>query len=211
YLESIPNHLVELHSPANNITVQWMRSVGHSHTAFVIESFIDELAHAARADPLAYRRKLLKNHPRHLGVLELAAEKFGWGKPLPEGRAAGLAVNFCRESYVAHAAEVSVADQAIRVHRVVCAVDCGFAINPLAVEAQMQSGIVFGLSAALHSELTFKQGRNEQTNFHDYRILRMNEMPQVEVYILNSGERLGGIGEPGVPTVAPAVANAVFA
>jgi isoquinoline 1-oxidoreductase beta subunit len=211
YLEGIPDHRVELHSPKNNITVQWMRSVGNAHTAFAIESFVDELAHAAGVDSVEYRRRLLRGQPRHLGVLNLAAEKFGWGKPLAQGRAAGVALHYCRETYVAEIAEVSIVKAAVRVHRVVCAVDCGVAINPLAVEAQMQSSIVFGLSAALHSELTFQDGRTEQTNFNTYRVLRLNEMPHIDVHILNSGAKVGGIGEPGVPPIAPAVANAVFA
>jgi len=193
------------------VSVLWWRSVGHSHTAFVVESFIDELAHTAKQDPLAYRRDLLPKDSRERRALDLAAEKFGWGKPLAKGRAAGLAVHASFESFVAQIAEVSVDGNAIKVHRVVCAIDCGPAVNPMTVEAQMQSGIVYGLSAALHSELTLKDGRVEQSNFNNYPVLRLNEMPKVEVYIVPSTDKMGGCGEPGTPPIAPAVANAVFA
>jgi isoquinoline 1-oxidoreductase beta subunit len=211
YLAAIPAVRVDLHSPASPVTVLWWRSVGHSHTGFAVESFVDELAHAARQDPLAYRRALLPKDARERGALELAAQKFGWGKPLPKGHGAGIAVHASFESYVAQIAEVSVKDGAINVHRIVCAIDCGPVVNPLTVEAQMQSGIVFGLSAALHSQLTFKDGRIEQSNFHDYTVLRLNEMPVVEVHIVPSTDKMGGVGEPATPPVAPAVANAVFA
>jgi isoquinoline 1-oxidoreductase beta subunit len=211
YVKAIPNHLVDLHSPRTVIPVLWWRSVGHTHTAFVMETFVDELAAATGQDPLVYRRKLLKNSPRHLTVLNLAAEKAGWAEPLPEGRFRGLAVHESFGSYVAEVAEVSVTDGRVRVHRVVCAVDCGICVNPAGVEAQLQGAVVFGLTAALHGELTFKEGRVEQSNFHDYPLLRMNEMPKVEVHIVASSEKSGGIGEVGVPPIAPAVANAVFA
>jgi isoquinoline 1-oxidoreductase beta subunit len=211
YVLATPNHLVDLHSPTNPIPVLWWRSVGHTHTAFVMETFIDELARAAGQDPLEYRRKLLNNHPRHLGVLNLAAEKSGWGRPLPDGRARGLAVHESFESYVAQVAEVSVHGGQVRVHRVVCAVDCGICINPAGVRAQMESGVVFGLTAALYGELTLKAGRVEQSNFHDYPLLRASEMPEVEVHIVGSSAKSGGVGEPGTPPIAPAVANAVFA
>ncbi len=211
YLAAIPNHLVELHSPRPGVPVQWWRSVGHSHTAFVMESFLDELAHAAKADPVEYRRTMLGGHPRHLRVLDLAAEKAGWGRPLPAGRFHGVAVHASFGSFVAQVAEVSVANGRIRVHRVVCAVDCGVCINPEGVRAQMESGIVYGLSAALHGELSLKGGRVQQSNFHDYPVLRMNEMPVVETHIVPSAEKPGGVGEPGTPPIAPAVANAVVA
>jgi isoquinoline 1-oxidoreductase beta subunit len=208
---SIPNIRVDLHSPVNAVPVQWWRSVGHSHTAFVLESFVDELAHAAGRDPYEYRRKLLAGHPRHLGVLELAAAKGGWGKPLPKGRARGIAVHESFKSFVAQVAEVSVgADGGVRVHRVVCAVDCGRYVNPLTIEAQMESGIVYGLTAALHGAITLKDGKVEQGNFNDYPMLRINEMPEVEVHIVRNAEKPGGIGEPGVPPIAPAVCNAIF-
>lgn len=211
YLESVPAYQVDLHSPTSPISVLWWRSVGHSNTGFVVESFVDELAHAAKKDPLDYRRALLPEKSRERLALDLAAEKFGWGKPLPKGHAAGIAVHQSFGSYVAQIAEVSVEDKKIKVHRVVCAIDCGPVVNPLTVEAQMQSGIAFGLSAALHSELTFKDGKVEQSNFHNYVVLRSNEMPKVEVHIVPSTDKMGGVGEPGTPPIAPAVANAVFA
>ncbi|MGH9382022.1 MAG: molybdopterin cofactor-binding domain-containing protein [Thermoanaerobaculia bacterium] len=210
YWSAIPDHRVGLHSPRTGIPVLWWRSVGHSHTAFVMESLIDELAHAAGEDPVAYRRVLLAEHPRHLGVLNLAAEKAGWGSRPPDGRARGVAVHESFGSFIAQVAEVSVDRGQIRVHRVVCAIDCGVAVNPLNIEAQMESGIAFGLGAALHSALSFRDGRVQESNFHDYRVLRLNEMPGVEVHIVPSHERPGGVGEPGVPPIAPAVANAVF-
>jgi isoquinoline 1-oxidoreductase beta subunit len=211
YLKAVPNHRVQLHDYRSPVPVLWWRSVGHSHTAFAMESMIDELALAAGIDPVAYRRKLLAGQPRHLGVLELVAAKAGWGAPLPAGRARGVAVHESFGSYVAQVAEVSVQDGRIRVHRVVCAIDCGIAVNPLTIEAQMQSGIAFGLGAALESRITFKDGRVEQSNFDDYRVLRLPDMPQVEVHIVPSRDKPGGVGEPGTPPIAPAVANAVAA
>jgi isoquinoline 1-oxidoreductase beta subunit len=178
----------------------------------VVESFIDEVAQAAGQDPYEFRRKLMLKHPRHLGVLQLAAEKAGWGNPLPKGHGRGIAVHQSFGSFVAQAAEVSVNPSGkVRVHKVVCAIDCGKIVNPDIIKAQMESGIVFGLSAVLHGEITFKNGRVNQNNFHDYPILRMNEMPAVEVYIVSSKEKPGGVGEPGVPPIAPAVCNAIFA
>jgi len=208
----IPNILVDLHSPKIGIPVQWWRSVGHSHTAFVVESFIDEVAHTAGKNPYEFRRKLLTKQKRHLGVLDLAAQKANWGKQLPQGHGLGIAVHKSFGSYIAQVAEASV-NQAgeIHIHKVVCAIDCGKVVNPDTIKAQMESGIVFGLSAALHGAITFKDGRVEQSNFDDYPILRINEMPKVEVYIVPSHEPPGGVGEPGVPPIAPAVANAVFA
>ncbi len=211
YLKAIANHLVELHSPKPGIPVLWWRSVGNSHTAFVMESFLDELASAAKRDPVEYRRGLLKNAPRHLGVLNLAVAKAGWGKPLPKGRFRGIAVHECFGSFIAQVAEVSVGDGGIAIHRVVCAVDCGICVNPAAVAAQMESAVVYGLSAALYGELSFKEGRVQQSNFHDYPLLRVHEMPRVETYLVPSTEKPGGVGEPGVAPIAPAVANAVFA
>jgi isoquinoline 1-oxidoreductase beta subunit len=211
YLEGLANHQVELHSPQTGISVLWLRSVGHTHTAFVMESLIDELADAAGKDPVEYRRALLKAHPRHLGVLNLAVEKANWKAPLPDGHALGVAVHESFGSYVAQVVEVSQDNLAIRVHRVVCAVDCGIAVNPQSIAAQMESGITFGLSFTLHSKLTFKDGQVEQSNYHDYQVLRLNEMPVVEVHIVPSSDKPGGVGEVGVPPVAPAVANAVFA
>lgn len=208
----IPNILVDVHSPKIGIPVQWWRSVGHSHTAFVVESFIDELAHEAKKDPFEFRRKLLAYHPRHKGVLELAAEKANWGASLPAGRGRGIAVHDSFGSFVAYVAEVSVSDDGrIRVHKVVCVIDCGRVVNPDTVAAQMEGGMVFGLTAALYGEITLNNGRVEQSNFHNYRMLRMNEMPEMEVHIVRSWKPPGGVGEPGVPPIAPAVANAVFA
>ncbi len=209
---AVENIRVELHSPATGVPVLWWRSVGHSHTAFVVETFMDELAHAAKTDPLAFRLRLLKSDEPHRAVLETAAERADWGTPVPAGRARGLAVHQSFGSTVAEVAEVSVSPKGeVRVHKVVCVVDCGRTVNPDTVKAQMESAIVFGLSAALHGALTFKQGRVQESNFHDYPILRMNEMPQVDVHIMPSDESPKGVGEPGVPPIAPAVANAIFA
>ncbi len=208
---AIPNILVDLHSPSVGVPVLWWRSVGHSHTAFVVESLIDELAHEAKKDPYEFRRGLLAKHSRHLGVLKLAAGKAGWGTPMPEGRARGIAVHESFGSYVAEVAEVSVSPAGeVRVHRVVCAVDCGEFVNPATIRAQMESAVSFGLSAVLHSEITLEGGRVRQSNFHDYKVLRLNEMPEVEVHIVHNSEKPGGIGEPGVPPIAPAVCNAIF-
>lgn len=207
----IPNILVDLHSPEAGVPVQWWRSVGHSHTCFAVESFADELAHAAGKDPYQFRRAMLANHPRHRGVLDLAANKAGWGAALPAGRGRGIAMMESYGSFVAQVAEVSVeSSRKVRVHRVVCAVDCGKYVNPSIIETQMQSAVVYGLSAALYGAITLKNGRVEQSNFHDYRVLRMDAMPVVEVHIAQNKENPGGIGEPGTPPIAPAVANAVF-
>jgi isoquinoline 1-oxidoreductase beta subunit len=175
-----------------------------------MESLVDELAHAAKQDPLDYRRRLLAGEARHLGVLNLVAEKADWGKPLPKGRARGLAVHESFGSWVAQVAEVSLEGDQPRVHRVVCAVDCGICVNPEGVRAQMESGIVYGLSAALFGRITLKEGRVQQSNFHDYRVVRMNEAPAIEVHIVPSSEKSGGAGEPGTPPIAPAVGNALF-
>jgi isoquinoline 1-oxidoreductase beta subunit len=192
--------------------VQWWRSVGSTHTAFSTETAIDELAAAAGQDPVAFRRALLAKHPRHRGVLDLAAAKAGWGKPLAKGRGRGVAVHESFNTFVAQVAEVTLLkDGGFRVDRVVCAVDCGIAVNPDVIRAQMEGGIGYGLSAALHGAITLKDGRVEQSNFHDYRPLRINEMPRVEVHIVPSTEKPTGVGEPGVPPIAPAVANALAA
>ena len=209
YLKGTPSHRVDLHSPKTGIPVLWWRSVGNSHTAFVMETLIDEIATRAGRDPVEYRRALLSNHPRHLGVLNLAAERAGWGRRLPAGRAHGLAVHAAFGSFAAQVAEVSIEHGAIRVHHVVCAIDCGIVINPQTIEAQVESGIAFGLGAALHGALHFKDGRVQESNYHDYRVLRLNEMPVVEVHIVPSSEKPGGVGEVAVPHIAPAVANAV--
>jgi isoquinoline 1-oxidoreductase beta subunit len=209
---SIPNLQVELHSTTNGVPVLWWRSVGHSHTAFVMESFIDELAHKAGLDPYLYRRALLTKHPRNLKVLQTAAEKAGWGKTLPKGHACGIAVHESFGSFIAQVAEVSLDKGGnIKVHRVVCAVDCGRIVNPDTIKAQMESGIIFGLSAALYGAITFKNGRVEQGNFDSYPLVRMSAAPKIEVHIIDSNEEPGGVGEPGLPPIAPAVANALFA
>jgi isoquinoline 1-oxidoreductase beta subunit len=211
YVEATPNHLVDVHNPPSPVTGLWWRSVGHTHTAFVMETLIDELARAAGQDALAYRRARLAKHPRYLGVLDAVAKGAGWGTPPPRGRFRGLAVHGSFFSYVAQVAEVSVTDGHIRVHRVVCAIDCGTAVHPEGVKAQVEGAVAYALSAALYGAITLREGRVQQSNFHDYRPLRMNEMPHVEVHIVPSTERPSGVGEPGVPPVAPAVANAVFA
>ena len=207
----VPNAAVDLHSPRSPVPVLWWRSVGHTHTGFVVESFIDELAHAAGQDSYAYRRELLAGKARHLGVLELAAQKAGWGTPLPAGHARGIAVHASFGSFCAQVGEVSIQDRAITVHRVVCAVDCGRAINPETIRAQMEGGIVFGLSAALYGQVTMKRGRVQQSNFHDYPVLRFNSMPVVEVHIVPSTAPPSGIGEPGTPLMAAVLGNALFA
>jgi isoquinoline 1-oxidoreductase beta subunit len=212
YLKGLANYHVNLHSPKLGVPVLWWRSVGHSHSGFVMESLVDELAHAAGKDPVEYRRALLKDHPRHLAALNLAAEKAGWGgMPPASGISRGIAVHESFGSYVAQVAEVSIDKGVVKVHRVVCAIDCGLAVNPDSLKAQMESAIAFGLGAALHSQIIFKDGKVQQSNFHDYQVLRMNEMPKVEVYIVPSTEKMGGAGEPAVPPIAPAVTNAIFA
>jgi isoquinoline 1-oxidoreductase subunit beta len=204
--------LVDYLMPDTGIPVGFWRSVNNSFNAFVVESFVDELAHAAKRDPYEYRRDLLGKAPRHLGVLNLAAQKAGWGAPLAAGRSRGIAVWKSFETYVAEVAEITIdSDGTVRVPRVVCAVDCGPVVNPDTVEAQMQSAIVYGLTAALWGEITIDQGRVTQSNFNNYRMLRMAEMPQIEVYIVPSAESQGGVGEPGTPPIAPAVCNAIYA
>jgi isoquinoline 1-oxidoreductase beta subunit len=208
---SIPNVAVESHQAEVNVPVQWLRSVGHSHTAFAVECFVDELAALAQKDPYQFRRALLQKQPHHLGVLDLAAQKAGWDKPLPKGMGRGIAVHFAFGSYSAHVVEVSVSDGNVRVHKMVCAIDCGQYVNPGIIAAQTESGAIFGASAALMQELTFANGRLQQTNFNTFPVLRMNECPVIETHILESQEKSGGIGEPGVPCAAPAIANAIFA
>ena len=194
------------------IPTAFWRSVGPSHNVFVTESFVDELAATAKQDPVAYRRALLAKSPRAKAVLELAAQKAGWGKPLPKGRGRGVSLQNAFGSYMAQVAEVEVAnDGSVRVRRVVCAVDCGIAVNPDTVQAQIQSGIVFGTTAALYGEITLKNGRVEQTNFDTYPVLRMSEAPAIEVHVVKSAEPPGGLGETGTSAVVPAIANAVFA
>ncbi|MBK8454134.1 MAG: xanthine dehydrogenase family protein molybdopterin-binding subunit [Thiofilum sp.] len=209
---AIPNLSIELHTTDIGIPIQWWRSVGHTHTGYATEVFIDELAAAAGQDPLAFRVKLLEKQPRLLGVLKLAAEKANWSTPLQGKRGRGIAVVESFNSYVAEVAEITVRDDGTySVDRVVVAIDCGWAVNPDVVYAQMSGGVGFGLSAALSGKITLKEGKVEQSNFHDYPVLRINQMPKVEVHIVNSAEKPTGVGEPAVPPIAPAVANALSA
>jgi len=210
HLYAIPNIQVEYREPGLKIPTNYWRSVGHSQNTFFTEAFIDELADAAGKDPVEFRRELLANQPRLLAALNLAAEKAGWGKPLPAGRAMGVAAVNCFGSFNAQIAEVSIVQGKVRVHRVVSAVDCGIAVNPAGVAQQMQSAIVYGLSAALRGAITFEKGRVQQTNFHQYEPLRIDEMPVIETYIVPSTNNPGGMGEVGTPAIAPAVANAIF-
>src|SRR6266853_545933 len=211
-LYGIPNLQVDLHTPKIGVPVQWWRSVGHSHTGFSVEAFLDEVAHAGKRDPYELRRKLLAKEPRMLAVLDLVAEKAGWGNPLPRGVGRGIATHFSFETYVAQVVEASVEKNGnVKVHRVVCAVDCGRVINPDIVKAQMEGGIIFGLTAALKTEITLENGRVQQKNFHDYQMLRMLESPIIEVHIVPSDVSPTGVGEPSVPPVAPALTNAIFA
>lgn len=210
----IPNVLVDYINNNPGVPCGFWRSVGNSQNGFILESFVDELAHAAGRDPYQYRQQLLSKPPaaRLLAVLDLAAEKAGWGKPLPTDRHRGIAAHFAYGSYCAQVAEVSVAKGgAVKVHRVVAAIDPGWVVNPDTLTAQVQSGIIYGLTAALYGEITVKDGRVEQSNFGDYPMLRMREMPNVEVHILQGQGDQGGGGEPGTPPIAPAVCNAIFA
>jgi len=207
----IPNILVEWKEKDFGVPIGFWRSVGSSQNAFITESFIDELAHAAGKDPYEYRRALLGKAKRHKTVLETAATKANWGAPLPAGRARGIAVAFSYGSYAAHVAEVSVTpDGQLRVHKLVCAIDCGIAVNPDQVRAQMEGGAVYAMTG-LFDQITLDKGRVQQSNFHDYPMLRIAEAPVVETHIVDSGEAPGGLGEPGVPPVAPSICNAVFA
>lgn len=197
--------------PQTHVPVGSWRSVGHSYNAFFTESFVDELAHAAGQDPYAYRKGLLSQHPRHRAVLDLAASKAGWGQPLPAGRARGIALHESFGSICAEVAEVSVEGGQVRVHKVTCAIDCGVVVNPDTVDAQMQSSIVYGLSAALFGEITIANGRVEQSSFPSYDALHMAQMPVIDTHIVPSTAAPGGVGEPGTPPIAPAVTNALYA
>ena len=209
---AIPNLRVELATTEVGVPVLWWRSVGSTHTAYAVEAFLDEVAEAAGKDPVALRLELLKDHPRHAGVLRLAAEKAGWDRPLPKGRFRGVAVAESFKTYVAQVAEVTVDDRGQpKVERIVCAIDCGVAVNPDIIRAQMEGGIGFGLGAVMKSQITIEGGAVQEGNFDGYDVLRLNEMPQVEVHIVPSSERPTGVGEPGVPPIGPAVANAIYA
>ena len=211
YLEHIADHFVGSQSPKEVVPVLWYRSVGHTHTGYVMETMIDQLAHLAGQDAVTYRRKLLEKAPRHLAALNLAVKKADWDKPLPKGRYKGVAVHESFGSYVAQVAEISIDNGKVRVHKVTCAIDCGLAVNPDGVKAQMESGIIFGITMALYGELTIDKGQLQQNNFYDYRIARMNETPEIDVHIVESTAKMGGAGECGVPPTAPAIANAIFA
>jgi isoquinoline 1-oxidoreductase beta subunit len=208
---AIPNVRVTYAKVPLPIPVGYWRSVAHSQNGFVTECFFDELAAAAKADPFELRQKLLSEQPRLRTVLERAAQAAGWGEPLGEGRARGIAAAEAYGSFVAQVAEVSIDAGQVRVHRVTCAVDCGRAINPLSVEAQMEGGIVVGLSAALYGRIDIAKGRAVQSNFHDYPVLDMAHCPRIETIVVPSQAAVGGVGEPAVPVIAPAVCNAVHA
>jgi len=207
----IPNLRVEYIEADPGIPYGFWRSVGSSVNGWVTEQFIDEVAVAAGKDPYQFRRGLLDKHPRHRAVLDLVAEKAGWGKPLPAGQHRGIALHECFGSIVGLVADVSVTDGAVRVHKLTCAVDCGWTVNPDTIVAQMEGGLIYGLSAALKGEITIRNGRVVQNHFGDYPVVRHNEMPVVDVHIVPSVESPGGIGEPSTAPIAGAVANAVFA
>ena len=210
---ALPNiHVDYVRVEPPGIPTAFWRGVGPTHNVFVVESFIDELAALAKQDPVAYRRALLGHNPRALGVLNLATERAGWGGPLPAGRGRGVSLQFAFGTYLSQVAEVEVAtDGSIKVHRIVCAVDCGLAVNPDTIAAQMEGGSIFGLTAALHGAITVKNGRVEQSNFHDYLPMRIGEVPVIETHLVKSAESPGGIGEAPTAAVGPAVANAIFA
>ena len=208
----IPHIRVENVKKLSKVPLGLWRSVGHAHNAFVKESFIDELAVHTGTDPVEYRDRLLVDAPAYRDVLHLAAEKSGWGGAIAEGRFRGVAIHRSFSSYVAQVAEISidVSGKPV-VHRVVCAIDCGTVVNPDGVRAQLEGAIIFGLGAALKSEITIRKGRVEQTNYLDYPILTLSETPEIETYFINSKAAPTGVGEPGVPPIAPAVTNAMFA
>lgn len=208
---AVPNLRVECILAPRVMPVLWWRSVGHTHTALAVEHIIDLAARRAGVDPVAYRRRLLTEHPRWLAVLDEAAKRSDWGGPLPEGRARGVAIHKSFETIVAQVAEVSIEGGRPRVHKVTAVADMGRVVNPRHAKVQIESGIVFGLGAALHQQITFKEGRVQQSNFHDYPMLRQNEMPLIDVHLMANEEAPGGAGEPGTPPIAPAVANALLA
>jgi isoquinoline 1-oxidoreductase subunit beta len=207
----VPNYLVDYVVRGTPVPLGVWRAINYTQNAFYKESFIDEMAHAASIDPYQYRRRLLRQSPRNLAVLDAAAKKAEWGAPLPAGRFHGIALNEACGSYCAQVAEISVTDGGVRVHRVVSAIDCGHVVNPLSVEMQNEGGVVYALTAALHGEITIKDGGAEQSNFHDYEMLRIADVPRVDTVIVPSGGFWGGVGEPPVPPLAPALCNAIFA
>ncbi len=207
---AIDNQRIVYTESETHVPWGFWRSVDHSLHAYFTESFIDELAVAAGRDPYEYRRELLRNEPRFLAVLDLAAEKAGWGQPLGENRGRGISIHRSFGTIVAEVVEVEVVDGELSIPRVVCAVDAGFAIHPDGMAAQMESGIAYGMTAALYGEISIRRGAVAQSNFHDYPMLRMDKAPAVETHIINSGEALGGAGEPGTPPIAPALTNAIY-
>ncbi len=208
----IPNMAIAVHPMHAPVPVLWWRSVGHTHTAQVVEVMIDDLAHAAGKDPVDFRLALLSDHPRHAAVLKLAAEQAGWGQGLPKGRGLGIAVHESFNTFVAQVADVTTdLNGGFKVEKVVCAVDCGIAINPDVIVAQMEGGIGYALGTALRDKITLTDGEVDQSNFNDYEPLRISDMPKIEVHIVDSGAPPTGVGEPGVPAVAPAISNAIFA
>jgi isoquinoline 1-oxidoreductase beta subunit len=208
---SIPNQLVNYVMVNLPIPVGFWRSVGYSVNVFTVESFMDELAHAAGKDPVQFRLAHMEKGSRPYNILSLLAEKGGWNRPVPNGRARGVAVNSCFESFAAHMAEVSVGNKGrIKVHKMVCALDCGTAVYPDAIRAQAEGGVVMGLSVALHEKVRFENGGVKTANYDDYPVLTMSEVPEIDVHIAKSNLKPGGVGEPVVPSVAPAVANAIF-
>jgi isoquinoline 1-oxidoreductase beta subunit len=210
---ALPNiHVDYVRVEPPGVQTSWWRGVGPTHNVFVVESFMDELAHAARQDPVAYRQGLLGHNPRALAVLSLAAEKAGWGSPLPTRHGRGISVQFAYGSYASQVAEVEVAaDGSVKVKRIVCAIDCGMYVNPDTIEAQVQGGTLFGLTAALHGSITFKDGRVEQSNFDTYLPMRIDEVPAVETHLIKNAEAPGGVGEAPTAIVSAAVTNAIFA
>ena len=209
---AIPDVLVDAVTVPLPVPTGPWRSIGHSNTAYVNECFLDEIAVSVGRDPYELRRELLEGSPRLLGVLDMAADKAGWGEARPEGHHVGIAAHRSFGSHVAEVVELSVDDKGlVQVHRVVCAVDCGIAVNPNTIQAQMEGAIVFALTATLKSVITLSRGAVEQSNFHDFPLLTMREMPRIDTYVVSSRQDPGGIGEPGVPPLAPAVANAVYA
>jgi isoquinoline 1-oxidoreductase beta subunit len=207
----IPNIRIEYTEKDPGVPYGFWRSVGASVNGFVVEGFIDELAVAAGEDPFEFRRTRLSKHPRHKAVLELAAEKSGWGTPLPRGRGRGIALLECFGTIVAQVAEVSVTNGVVKIHKLWCALDTGWVINPDTIKAQMEGGTLYGLSAALYGEITIQNGRVAERHFNDYKVLRMNEAPEIETHIVPSVEQPGGIGEPSTALAAGALVNAIAA
>jgi isoquinoline 1-oxidoreductase subunit beta len=207
----VPNYLVDYVVRQTPVPLGVWRGINYTQNAFYKECFIDEMAHAAGLDPYLYRRRLLRNSPKDLAMLDAVAKKAEWGSPLPAGVFRGMALNAACGSYCAQVVELSVTDGQVRVHRVVAGIDCGHVVNPLSIEMQIEGGVIYALTAALYGEITIKHGAAEQSNFSDYKMLRIAEVPKVETVIVPSGDFWGGVGEPPVPPLAPALCNAIFA